>query len=211
MTRRRPTFRPGTLAAAVAGAALWGCSHPIPKYAATGAGANAHLVMRGELQSGEAYGVYLFQDPVRCDGLRQVGIGAASRNPDTTTIAAGLQTAEVFVVKANRSVCRVRWSFESVAGRKYVVTSASTPGGCLAQIFDATDPHNVVLEPSSRRRDVGGRMCVPLAQTTRLGDAESRAAAASEADLPIGLQPPRSSATNVPVVSEDDLRQLQRK
>ena len=133
-----------------------------------------------------------------------------NRNPETTAIATGLQTAEVFVVKANRSVCRVRWSFEPAAGHKYLVTAATTPGGCRAQILDATDPHKIVLEPTSRRRDVAGRMCVPLAQTTRLGDAEARASAAAvgEADLPIGLAPP---ARDAPVVSDDDLRQLQGK
>ena len=214
MNKRRWTSRGRTLCALAAATLLWGCAthSPIAKYVAP-AGARAQLVMRGDVQSGEGYGVYLFDDAVQCAGLRQVGLGASNRNPDTTAIATGLQTAEVFVVKANRSVCRVRWSFEPAAGRKYLVTAATTPGGCRAQIMDATDPHQIVLEPTSRRRDVAGRMCVPLAQTTRLGDAEARASAAAvgEADLPIGLAPPQGPAARAPVVSDDDLSQLQGK
>ncbi|HSC64056.1 MAG TPA: hypothetical protein VLD35_10505 [Caldimonas sp.] len=215
MNHRRWTFRGRTLFALGAATLSWGCTHaPVAKYVAP-AGARAQLVMRGEVQSGEAYGVYLFDDAAQCTGLRQVGLGATNRNPETTAIATGLQTAEVLIVKANRSACRIRWSFEPSAGRKYVVTAATTPSGCRAQILDATDPHKIVLEPTSRRRDVGGRTCAPLAQTTRLGDAVARmsAAAVGEADLPIGLAPsaPQSPGVSVPAVSDDDLSQLQRK
>jgi hypothetical protein len=79
--------------------------------------------------------------------------------------------------------------------------------------MDATDPHKIVLEPTSRRRDVAGRMCVPLAQTTRLGDVQARASAAAigEADLPIGLETPQPAGANARVVSDDDLSALQSK
>jgi len=211
MTTRRSIRCSSALASFAAVAALGGCSHTIPKYVAPAAGERAQLVTRGDVQPGEAYGVYLFHDPRQCAGLREVGMGGAGRDPETGTIATGLQTAEVFLVKTNRSICRVRWSFEPVGGHKYVVAAASTPGGCRAQILDATDPHNIVLEPSARRRDVGGRLCVPLAQTTRLGDAGSRIATVSESDLPIEPAPPRAANASVPAVSDDDLRQLQRK
>ena len=216
MNDRRRILRGRTLVALGAATLLWGCTHaPIAKYVAP-AGARAQLVMRGDMQSGEAYGVYLFDDAAQCAGLRQVGIGATNRNPETTAIASGgLQTTEVFVVKASRSVCRVRWSFEPASGHKYVVTAASTPTGCRAQILDATDPHKIVLEPSARRRDVAGRLCVPLAQTTRLGDALARATAnaatVGEADLPIGQAPPQASPARGTAVSDDDLRDLQGK
>jgi len=213
MNKRRWTSRRRTLLALAAATLPWGCTHaPTAKYVAP-AGARAQLVMRGDVQTGEAYGVYLFDDAAQCAGLRQVGIGATNRNPETTAIATALQTTEVFVVKANRSVCRVRWSFEPAAGHKYLVTAASTPTGCRAQVLDATDPHKIVLEPTSRRRDVAGRMCVPLAQTTRLGDAQARASAAAvgEADLPIGIAAPPPSGTNASVVSDDDLSALQGK
>jgi hypothetical protein len=143
--------------------------------------------------------------------MQQVGIGLANRDPESTTIAPGFSTAEVFLTKANRSICRVRWSFEPVAGRRYLVSSATTPTGCRARILDVTDPRKIVQEPSSRRRDVGGKLCVPMSETTTLADAESRARTASESDLPIGSVPTRTAIQSVPAVSDDDLGGLTRK
>jgi len=202
-------FQAWGLAAAGSALITVGCAQPLPKYVASSHGPQAQLVMRGNVQPGETYGVYLFQDPLNCGGMQQVGVGIVSRDPETTSIAAGLTTAEVFLTKANRSICRVRWSFEPVVGHRYLVSAASTPTGCSARILDATDPRKIVPEPSSRRRDVGARLCVPLAQTTTLADAESRAQAASESDLPI-VAPPRAAGGKPPVVSEDDLRELTR-
>ena len=205
--RQRHGHGAWAVVAAVAALVAVGCAQPVQKYVASPNGPRAQLVMRGQMQAGEAYGVYLFQDALNCTGIQQVGVGTANRDPETTTIAAGFSTAEVFLTKPNRSICRVRWSFEPVAGHRYVVSAASTPTGCSARILDATDPRKIVQEPSSRRRDVGTRLCVPLAQTTTLADAESRAQASGESDLPIAA-PPRAAGGKPPVVSEDDLRDL---
>lgn len=175
-------------------ALLAGCAHPIAKYVPDASVPSAQLVMRGKLQPGETYGVYLFREPLSCTGVQQVGVGLVNVDPATTTIAAGLTTAEVFLTKPNRAVCRVRWSFEPVAGRKYLVAAASTPTGCSARILDATDPHKIVPEPSLRRRDAAGRTCVPLAQTTTLAETTSRAQANGESELPI----PADAATPAP-------------
>ena len=169
-----------------AGAALIaGCAHPLQKYVPHAAGPRAELVMRGQVLPGESYGVYLFKDALNCTGLQQVGIGVARRDPETTAIAPGLTTAEVFLTKANKSICRVRFSFEPMASRKYLISTSSTPAGCTAQVLDVTHPHSIVREQSLRRRDVGSRLCVPLSQTTTVAEAESRAQEASESDLPI--------------------------
>jgi hypothetical protein len=168
--------------------------------------------MRGSVQAGETYGVYLFREPQGCTGLEQVGIGTTNADPVTTTIAANrLSTAEVLLTKPNRTSCRVRWSFEPVVGRKYLVAASSTPTGCTAQILDATDPRTIVPEPSSRRRDVGGRLCVPMAQTTRLADAAARARADDESDLPISAVRPPAVPGAPPSMTEDDLGGLMRK
>lgn len=207
-TRQR---RPGARRLAVASALIAaGCAQPLPKYVAASHGPQAQLVMRGQVQPGETYGVYLFQDPLNCGGMQQVGVGGPNRDPESTSIAAGLSTAEVFLTKPSRTVCRVRWSFEPVAGHRYLVSATSTPTGCSARILDMTDPHKPVAERSARRRDVGGRLCVPLGQTTTLADAESRAQSASESDLPIAA-PPRAGAGKPAIVSEDDLRDLTRR
>ena len=90
-----------------------GCAQPLPKYVASSHGPQAQLVMRGDVQPGETYGVYLFQDPLNCGGMQQVGVGIVSRDPETTSIAAGLTTAEVFLTKTNRSICRTSASSAS--------------------------------------------------------------------------------------------------
>lgn len=196
---------------AAATALLTGCAQPIPQYISQATGPRAELVMRGHVLPGEAYGVYVFKDALNCTGPQRVGIGVASRDPETTSIDAGLSTAEVFMTKADKSICRVRWSFEPIAGRKYLVSTLSTPIGCTARILDATDPRKMVREQSLRRRDVGGRLCVPLSQTTTVAEAESRSQAASESDLPIARNaPPRKTAVSS-VVTEDDLRDLKGK
>jgi hypothetical protein len=198
---------PPTLLIALCLAALAaGCAQPVPKYVPATTGPSALLVMRGTVLPGETYGVYLFQEPQNCTGPKQVGVGNTNVDPATTSIVANrLSTTEVFLTKPNRTFCRVRWSFEPVAGRKYLLTASSTPNGCSARILDATDPHKIVPEPSSRRRDVGSRMCVPLAQTTTLGDAESRARTNSESDLPISAAPPATVSGTAPSITDDDL------
>src|SRR5205085_7659945 len=123
----------------------------------------------------------------------------------------GLTTTEVFWTKPNRSICRVRWSFEPVAGHKYLVSTTSTSTGCIARVLDATDPHHMLVEPSSRRRDVGSRMCVPMAQTTTMADAESRARVSGESDLPIDAAPrtaKEKEKQKASPVNEDDLSGL---
>ena len=202
--------RQGAFLAASA-ALLTGCAQPIPKYVSQASGPRAELVMRGHVLPGEAYGVYVFKDALNCTGPQRVGIGVASRDPETTSIDAGLSTAEVFLTKADKSICRVRWSFEPVAGRKYLISTLSTPTGCTARILDATDPRKMVREQSLRRRDVGGRLCVPLSQTTTVAEAESRSQAAGESDLPIATNLPTNKTAVHAVVTEDDLRDLKGK
>ena len=195
-----------------AGLALAGCAAtpPIPRYVPPPAAPSAQLVMRGSVQAGESYGVYLFRDAQACVGLQQVGIGNAVANPATATIAAaGLSTAEIVLMKTNKSLCRVRTSFEPTAGHKYLITVNSLPNGCSARLLDATDPHKIVPEPTLRRRDVGGQLCMPIAQTSTVAEASSRAQTNSEADLPIPSAP--AAIGKAPAVSESDLGGLVKK
>ena len=213
----RRVFRIAALSLCAAGLLAACAAPPIPKYAPATSGSTAQLLMRGSVEPGETYGVYLFKEPRACAGLQQVGLGTASTNPPSTTIAApGLTTTESVVIKPNRTICRVRWSFEPVAGRRYVVTTKSTPTGCVAQVLDATDPNKIVIEPSVRRRDVGGNACLPMEKTTTLADFASRTRASSEADLPIPNAPAAPAAPparpalpgKTPSVTEDELSGL---
>ena len=156
--------------------------------------------------------VYLFKDPQKCVGMEKVGVGTVDANPAGTTVAANrLSTAEIFLTKPNRRFCRIRWSFVPADRHKYVVSASSTPQGCRAAILDATDPNHIVPEPSSRRRDVGSQVCVPLAQTTTVGDTTSNERNADDSDLPIPSAPAREGAVRTPPVTEDDLSGLMRK
>jgi hypothetical protein len=190
---------------------LFGCAHPtptpIPKYQAAENAPHAQLLMRGAVQPGETYGVYLFSDALACKGLQRVGVGAPAGDPPSATITSGFTTAEVFLTKANKSYCRVVWSFDPVAGRRYLVTASSTPAGCNARILDATDPHHIVVERNARRRDAGQLLCRPLSQTITLAEAEARARANGDADLPISSTPSTTPSEHdqPPAVSEDDL------
>jgi len=153
--------RQGAFLAASA-ALLTGCAQPIPKYVSQASGPRAELVMRGHVLPGEAYGVYVFKDALNCTGPQRVGIGVASRDPETTSIDAGLSTAEVFLTKADKSICRVRWSFVPDAGKTYLVAGALTAKGCSARLLDATDPDHMKAETSAQRRNLGGSACSAL-------------------------------------------------
>jgi hypothetical protein len=113
-----------------------------------------------------------------------------------------MQTVDVYMTKANKTSCRVRWSFSPVAGRSYLVSTQSTPTGCAAMIFDATDVDAMKPEPSLLRRNVGSNACVPLANSKSLAQlvgASSKPGAAAAT----------SSAAQSPTgFSDDDLKAL---
>jgi len=204
-------------AAAAAAMLLAACAHkpaPIPKYVPVGSGPHATLVMRGDLKTGETYGVYLFQDPVNCGGLQQVGVGRPGVDPTTVGIGSRFSTVEMFLTKPDRTYCRVRWSFEPANGRKYLVYATSTPTGCSARVLDASNPDRLVPERTLRRRDKGTQLCIPLAQTSTLAELDAGAQAGTEDDLPTPDRTPSRAApggaaaapSNRPApVTEDDL------
>lgn len=188
-------------------ALLTACAHPpIPSYIPPTDGRSAQLLMRGDMQPGETYGIYVFREPYSCSGIQRIGIGTvAGGNPPGTTISAlGLSTAEVVVTKPDRSSYRIRWSFEPVVGRRYLIATRSTPNGFTSRVLDATDPDKIVAEPSVRRRDVGGSACVPMAQTSSLADLNARAVTNGESDLPIPATPVARPA-RPSVLTDDDL------
>lgn len=190
---------------------LAGCATrpaPIPKYVPPPAGAStAKLLMRGTVETGDRYGVFLMENTAECKEARLVGVGVPGRDPAGVAITAGgVHTVDMFMTKANNSFCRVRWSFTPRAGRQYLVTAKSTPGGCSAMVLDATDVDAMKPEATLLRRDAPGNACLPLASSKTLaqlaaqagsGTTQQRTAADSKgaAQLPSG-------------VSDDDLKAL---
>ena len=177
---------------------LAGCAgQPVSPYVPEAIPQSARLLMRGTLQPGDAYGVYLFAGAVDCTQMQRVAYGLPGKDPAATRIPAErLTTLEVLVAKADRSACRMRWSFVPHAGRSYAVSASSRPGGCATLVMDVSDPDHPVLEPSLRRRDAPGSMCVALASTKPAGgNGAANAATSSSGELPSG-------------VTDDDLRGL---
>ncbi len=203
--RARRCHRPGRLAALLL-LALSACAQPpvVPYYAAT-AGPTSRLLMRGTLEPGDAYGVYLLGGVQDCTQPQRVGTGTA--NPAATTITANrLSTLDVVVTKSNRTFCRVRWSFSPRAGRSYLVAARGEPGGCSVSLLDATNPDDIRTELSARRRDAPGNSCIPLAAAKTVGELAAGPAISTDRQVPAT----RSSGSDVlpSAVTEDDLKGL---
>jgi hypothetical protein len=176
---------------------------PIRKYVPPQSGPTARLLMRSTLEAGERYGVFLMESDNDCKDMRIVAAGAPQRDPAAVAISAsGVRTLDIYVRKSDRDACRVRWSFYPKPGRQYLVSTKSTPTGCSAMIYDATDVDAMKPEATLLRRDVPGNVCVPLASSKTLAQlAGQRDQGSSSAAAPRAAQLPSG-------VSDDDLKAL---
>src|SRR5829696_1951187 len=96
-------------------------------YVAPTDGPTARLLMRGSVPAGDVYGVMVFDDPEHCTAPRVAGAGSPTRVPKTTQLAAGrLATLEFFTVRADKSACRIRFSFTPAVGKSYLVAGSAT-------------------------------------------------------------------------------------
>jgi hypothetical protein len=182
-----PDLGPRTPAAALGLCLLLGaCAAPPPgrppvKYVAPGSGPTAKLVMRAVVPTGDLYGVYLLVDDDRCSERRMVGVGDAKRNPPTTALAANeVQTVEFALLRPNKQMCFVRWSFTPVPGKSYLLRGLGHPSGCAAVVMDMSDPEKLKPEPTALRRNPIGQACVPLAQSKAISAPGSDGVAAGE-------------------------------
>ena len=192
-------------------------------------GPRATVVMRGDVKPGETFGFFVFQDGQNCKQPQELGVGRSGVDPATVSIGARFVTVEMYMLLQDRKSCRLIWSFEPAAGRKYLMVASSTLNGCRGNLLDATDPDHLIAERSLRRRDDGTtRQCIPLAQTHTRAElaTDARARSEDDADLPIpsdremkrapsGAAPtpaparpaPQRSGGSAPV-TEDDLSDL---
>ena len=96
------------------------------------------------MSGADVYGVLVFDDATTCSGPRLAGAGNASRPPKATELEAGrLATLEFLGVRADKSACRVRWSFVPAAGKTYLVAGALNATSCTAGLLDASDPDHI--------------------------------------------------------------------
>lgn len=133
-------------------------NYSVPKGSPT-----ARLVMRGTVVAPDQFYVYALQDALGCKTPQRVGIGTAQKQPDAANLAAGvLTTLDFVIVKPTRQQCLVRWSFTPVAGRNYAMQGNVSPTGCVALLFDITEPDRVRPAEGAVRRNANGQACLPL-------------------------------------------------
>jgi hypothetical protein len=203
---------------------LAGCAHPVtmPRYVAPPPStATARLVMHNHLRAGDYYLVNVYADAQVCTGTQRVGTSQGAADPPATTLATDRwQTLEVMVLMPGNRYCVQRWSFVPRAGRSYSLTTTSSPAGCSALVYDASDPTAPRLETSLRKRNAEGRVCVPLATATPILADKAPEESVVASDLPIDSgarepaaprPPPAPPAVNGKTsdqVTADDLRGL---
>jgi hypothetical protein len=169
-------------AVALAAALVCSCATPtkkaaqLPSYVAPEGAQTARLLSRGAVNSGDAFGILVYDDAVNCAGPRIASTGSTSRTPKAAEIEAGRTTTLDFLVAhPDKTSCRVRWSFTPAAGKTYLVAGALTTKGCSARLLDATDPDHMKAETSAQRRNLGDSACSALVAkptATAVGDSE---------------------------------------
>jgi hypothetical protein len=181
---------------------LSACAQPITKYQTPQGVPTARLLMRGTLEPGDRYGIFLFDSADDCKGMHIAAVGTPGADPAAIKVSAqGMRTVDVYVSKANHTSCRVRWSFTPTAGRSYLVSAQSTATGCSAMIFDATDVDAMKPEASLLRRDVPGNACVALANSRSISQMTANRDRGSVAG-------PSTAAKSPTGIAEDDLKAL---
>ena len=132
----------------------------VPLYVAPAGVATARLLSRGSVATGDVYGVIVYDDAANCAGPRLAGAGNSGRAPKAAEIEAGrLATLDFVAVRADKTSCRVRWSFTPTAGKTYLVAGTISGASCSARLLDATDPDRMLPESTAQRRNAGGSAC----------------------------------------------------
>jgi len=147
--------------APTASGALGNAAYIVPKGSPT-----ARLVMRAKLQADEQYNVFVLDDALACKGAKRAGGGTPQQPATPALLAAGvLTTLDYVVIKAPQRVCLVRWTFTPEAGRSYLLDGVIAPAGCMAVLFDVSQPDQIRTAAGALRRNLPGQACAPLAQS----------------------------------------------
>lgn len=195
--------------AAVVGAALTGalilagCAAPrtpIPDYTPPTSGPTAKLVMRG--YNADVYGVFILGDSTTCTQQQFAGRGRRdSEPPKSVQVAADQWVTLDFMTfdNARRTSCRIRWSFQPVADRTYLVSGAANATHCAARVYNATNPDDMKLESTAVQRNSGSTLCMSIA------DAQERKKRLTDAN-PVATSKDEPMLT--PAATADDLKGL---
>ncbi|NUZ04521.1 hypothetical protein [Piscinibacter koreensis] len=150
-------------------ALLIGCATPqstsIPAYVAPVDGPTARLLTRSSLPAGERYGVFLYADAEGCREPRRVGIAEGDQALPAMTLQADRPTTiEFAAMKPDRAICRVRWTFDPLPGKTYLLAGSATRERCVARVLDASDADDIKPEATALWRNGGAASCTPTAE-----------------------------------------------
>ena len=128
-------------------------------------GPTARLLLRGAAPGDDRYAVFELADSSQCKGPKMLASGSAKKGPDPAALAAGsLTTLDFVVLRADKPICGVRWSFTPEAGKTYLVQGLVLGSGCTARLLDATRPEQPAPPADAVQRSGPGQACIPLAQ-----------------------------------------------
>ena len=156
----------GAAASTTARPAPPGSSGPLGAVAANApTGPTARLLLRGAAPGDDRYAVFELADSSQCKGPKMLASGSAKKGPDPAALAAGsLTTLDFVVLRADKPLCGVRWSFTPEAGKTYLVQGLVLGSGCTARLLDATRPEQPAPPADAVQRSGPGQACIPLAQ-----------------------------------------------
>ena len=129
--------------------------------------------MRGAVEVGERYGVFVYGNSELCAGPSRIGNGDSTSHPASTVIAANrITTVEFLLSKPDRSYCSILFTLTPLAGKSYLLSGSSMDKGCTARMMDASDPDQIKPAPTVLRRNPGNTTCLPLSQSTAMSTQE---------------------------------------
>lgn len=161
----------------------------------------AKLAMRATLTGVDVYGVVVYGDNDNC-GNPQLAASATRTGepPASINLAAGQwATVGFMALNPSRQSCWIRWSFQPVSGRTYLLAGAASTTGCSARLLDATNPDDIKPDTTAVRRNITGNTCqsIASAQAARSKSTDSVTSATGKGD-----------ATLAPSATTDDLKDL---
>ncbi|MBC7957954.1 MAG: hypothetical protein H7Y33_19055 [Cytophagales bacterium] len=191
------------IALAAALGLLGACAAPprVPRYVSPVNVPVAKLAMRATLTGVDGYGVVVYGDNDTCGNVQLAATATRTGEPPVSINLAAGQWATVGFMALNQSrqSCWIRWSFQPVSGRTYLLAGAASNNGCSARLLDATNPDDIKPDPTAVRRNIAGNTCQSIA---------SAQAARSKSTDSVSSAPGKGDATLAPSATTDELKDL---
>ncbi|OQA32189.1 MAG: hypothetical protein BWY57_02152 [Betaproteobacteria bacterium ADurb.Bin341] len=134
---------------------LSGCLHiPVADYQQPADAQAARLIVRSKVEPETTYTIYMFANSLECRGLQRLGSGGYNSQPPRFNIVPSKQTSlEIIFRKPANRYCRMIISFNPETNRNYLLQLDSRPDSCWTGLFNASNPDDIIPEPSATYRD----------------------------------------------------------